>query len=65
MLGENQKIKNNRIVETIWSLDCITPPIPSDLTTVPGYGDPKAKFTRTPIPEYMNIEKSQRQEYSD
>ena len=58
-LLDSQKIIRGHLVETIWNVDCKTPPIPEDLTTVPGYGDPKAKFKRTPIPEYMAIEKSQ------
>ena len=62
LLKENQKLIKSRIVETIWNLECVTPPVPDDLSTVPGYGNPKAKFTRTPIPEYMNIEEGQRAE---
>lgn len=58
-LTETQRIEKGILKERIWSLDCKTPPIPEDLTVIPGYGNPKAKFTRTPIPEYMNIEKSQ------
>lgn len=58
-LTETQRVEKGVLRERIWSLDCKTPPIPEDLTTVPGYGNPKAKFQRTPIPEYMNIEKSQ------
>ena len=58
-LLENQKIISGKIVETIWNVECKTPPIPEDLSIVPGYGDPKAKFKRTPIPDYMVIEKSQ------
>ena len=58
-LLDSQKIVRGHLIETIWNVDCKTPPIPEDLTTVPGYGDPKAKFKRTPIPEYMVIEKSQ------
>jgi hypothetical protein len=58
-LAENQKIERNSIREDIWNVNCKTPPIPEDLTLIPGYGNPKAKFTRTPIPDYMNIEKSQ------
>ena len=58
-LTETQTLEKNIIREQIWSVSCKTPPIPEDLTTVPGYGNPKAKFKRTPIPEYMNIEKSQ------
>ena len=58
-LTETQRLEKNIIREQIWSVSCKTPPIPEDLTTVPGYGNPKAKFQRTPIPEYMNIEKSQ------
>jgi len=59
MLGENQSLKNGKLWEKIWSLDCQTPPVPEDLTLIPGYGNPKAKFQRTHIPEYMNIEKNQ------
>lgn len=59
MLGKNSELKNNRLEETIWNLKCITPPIPEDLTVVPGYGNPKAKYKRTAIPDYMLIEKSQ------
>jgi hypothetical protein len=58
-LTETQRIEKGILKERIWSLDCKTPPIPEDLTVIPGYGNPKAKFQRTPIPEYMNIEKSQ------
>jgi hypothetical protein len=58
-LLESQRMVGKRISETIWNVDCLTPPIPEDLTTVPGYGNPYAKYTRTPIPEYMMIEKSQ------
>ena len=58
-LTETQRIEKGVLRERIWALDCKTPPIPEDLTTVPGYGNPKAKFQRTPIPEYMAIEKSQ------
>jgi len=59
MLGKNTELRNKRLEETIWNLKCITPPIPEDLTVIPGYGDPKAKYKRTHIPEYMAIEKSQ------
>jgi hypothetical protein len=59
MLGKNSELRGKRIEETIWNLKCITPPIPEDLTIVPGYGDPKAKYNRTAIPDYMSIEKSQ------
>jgi hypothetical protein len=61
-MEEKEKIVNNRIIETIWQMECKTPKMPDDLTKVPGWGDPKAKFTRTPIPEYMIIEKTQRQD---
>ena len=58
-MKEGMRMEKGIVMEQIWSLSCKTPPVPQDLTTVPGYGNPKAKFTRTPIPEYMNIEKSQ------
>jgi hypothetical protein len=52
-LREGQFIKDGRIVEFIWSDWCRTPPIPEDLTKIPGYGDPKSKFQRTPEPAFM------------
>jgi hypothetical protein len=58
-LRENEKQSKGKLWETIWNVECQTPPIPEDLSVVPGYGNPKAKFQRTHIPEYMNIEKSQ------
>jgi hypothetical protein len=58
-MKEGMRTEKGTVLERIWTLECKTPPVPQDLTTVPGYGNPKAKFTRTPIPEYMNIEKSQ------
>jgi hypothetical protein len=58
--GSGRSLNENRqIVERIWTLDCVTPPIPDDLTKVPGYGNPKAKFARTEIPAFMTIEASQ------
>lgn len=58
-LGPNQQIRDGRIWEQIWTLECRTPPIPSDLSKIDGYGDPKAKFQRTPLPPLMNIDKGQ------
>jgi len=45
--------RDGRIWEFIWQMDCRTPPTPSDLTKIDGYGNPKAKFTRTEAPECM------------
>lgn len=54
-LKANQYIKDGKLWEKIWSLDCQTPEIPEDLTKIDGYGNPKAKFQRTIPPEYMEI----------
>jgi len=61
-LRDGWRIEKNYLREDIWTLSCRTPPMPEDLTQVPGYGNPKARFTRTPIPDYMAIEKSQIQD---
>lgn len=58
-LRPGQYIKDGMLWERIWNLDCRTPEIPEDLTQIDGYGDPKAKFTRTVPPEFMNIRPEQ------
>ena len=52
-----RRIENNRIVETVYNLECISPEIPKDLTQVLGYGNPTAKFQRTPLPAFMHDRK--------
>ena len=52
-LTDNQRIEDNRIVERIWNLDCITPPIPKNLEDIDGYGDGESKFKRTALPPFM------------
>jgi len=58
-LGDSQVLKDGIIWEQIWTLNCQTPPIPKNLKEIDGYGNPKAKFTRTKIPACMVIEDRQ------
>lgn len=48
-----RKIVNNKLVEIIHNIECVSPEIPTDLTSVPGYGNPTSKFERTPMPDFM------------
>jgi len=52
-LREDQRVKDGRIYEWVWSGWTITPEIPKNLKDIDGYGNAKAKFTRTEIPDYI------------
>ena len=52
-ISEERTIKNGCIVERVYNMECVSPPIPSNLQEIDGWGNPQAKFERTKIPALM------------
>jgi hypothetical protein len=51
-------IRDGKLFEQVWSLECESPPIPDNLKELDGYGNKKAKFDRK-VPGFMTIQPSQ------